>query len=122
MAVTRPGAAAPPPPVVLSRNGKESTGTSSNIRAGTEVKVATTRPTVFLNVQELDKGSWVILELPGFTTAASGQPLDSLDALRKANDTSYYKAKDSLWVKVVSAGDSGRAGPTAGGASVKVSR
>jgi hypothetical protein len=118
----RAGGAAPPPPVVLSRNGKESTGTSSNIRAGTEIKVTTQRPTVFLNVQELDKGSWVILELPGFNTAGSGTPQDSLDALRKASDTSYYKGKDSLWVKVVSTGDSGRAGPTAGGTSVQVSR
>jgi hypothetical protein len=117
------GAGAPPqPPVVLSRNGKESTGTSSNIRAGTEINVTTQRPTVFLNVAELDKGSWVILELPGFNTAASGTSQDSLDALRKASDTSYYKGKDSLWVKVVSAGDSGRAGPSAGGTSVQVSR
>jgi cell migration-inducing and hyaluronan-binding protein len=118
----RAGAAAPPPPVVLSRNGKEFTGTSSNIRAGTEIKVNTQRPTVFLNVQEMEKGSWVILELPGFNTAGSGTSQDSLDALRKASDTSYYKGKDSLWVKVVSTGDSGRAGPTAGGTSVQVSR
>jgi cell migration-inducing and hyaluronan-binding protein len=120
--VTRPGAAAPPPPVVLSRNGKSFTGTSSNIRAGTEVKVSTQRPNVFLNLQELDKGSWVILELPGFNTAGSGTPQASLDALRKATETSFFKGKDSLWVKVVSTGDSGRAGPTAGGTSVQVSR
>jgi cell migration-inducing and hyaluronan-binding protein len=117
------GAGGPPQaPVVLSRNGKESTGTSSNIRAGTEVKVTTARQAVFLNVTELDKGSWVIVELPGFTAAASGTEQSSLDALRKASDTSYYKGKDSLWVKVVSAGDSGRAGPSAGGSSVQVSR
>jgi cell migration-inducing and hyaluronan-binding protein len=63
----------------------------------------------------------VILELPGFTAAASGTPQDSLDALRKASDTSYYKDKDALWVKVVSNGDSLGGGP-GGGNSVQVSR
>ena len=58
-----------------------------------------------LTLNELDRGSWVIFELPGFITAASGTPQDSLDALRKASDTSYFKDKDALWVKVVSNGD-----------------
>ena len=58
-----------------------------------------------LILSELDKGSWVMFELPGFTTAASGTQENSLDALRKASDTSYYKGKDALWVKVVSTGD-----------------
>ena len=58
-----------------------------------------------LTLTELDTGSWVIFELPGFTTAASGTQQNSLDALRKASDTSYYKDKDALWVKVVSNGD-----------------
>jgi len=31
-----------------------------------------------------------------------------LDALRKASATSYYKDKDSLWVKVVSNGEGAR--------------
>ena len=47
----------------------------------------------------------MIFELPGFTTAASGTPQASLDALRQASDTSYFKGKDSLWVKLVSNGD-----------------
>ena len=113
----------PEPPVVLSRNGKEYNLTRTNIRAGTEIKVTTERPTVSLSLTELDRGSWVILELPGFTTAASGAPQDSLDALRKASGTSYYKGKDALWVKVVSTGEGARlAGPFAGGTSVQVSR
>jgi hypothetical protein len=67
--------------------------------------------------------SSVIFDLPGFTTAASGAQQNSLDALRKASATSYYKDKDSLWVKVVSNGDGARiAGPGAGGTSVQVSR
>jgi hypothetical protein len=52
---------------------------------------------------------------------ASGAPQDSLDALRKASDTSYFKDKDALRVKVVSNGDPGNGAP-GGGASVQVSR
>jgi hypothetical protein len=110
--------------VILSRNGKEFTlAGETNIRAGTEIKVTTERPSVDLRLSELDSGSWVIFELPGFTTAASGTPQDSLDALRKAGATSYYKGKDSLWVKVVSNGEGARiSGPGAVGASLVVSR
>ena len=116
------GAAGPAqPPVVLSRNGKEYNLTGTNVRAGTEIKVTSERPTVSLSLNELDAGSWVIFELPGFTTAAAGAPQDSLDALRKASTTSYYKDKDALWVKVVSRGDSGTGAP-GGGTSLQVSR
>ena len=76
-------------------------------------------------MSELDAGSWVMFELPGFTTAASGTAQDSLDALRKANTTSYYKANGSLWVKLVSSGDIPGSGPNAGpsgGASLQASR
>jgi hypothetical protein len=83
--------------------------------------VTTERPTVSLSVTELDKGSWVIFELPGFTTAASGTAQTSLDALRKATDNSYYKADGSLWVKLVSPGDPGNGAP-GGGTSVQVNR
>ena len=114
----------PPPPVVLSRDGKEITlAGETNVRAGTEIKVSTERPAVDLRLSELDKGSWVIFDLPGFTTAASGAPQGSLDALRKASATSYYKSKDALWVKLVSTGEGALlAGPGAGGTSVEVSR
>jgi cell migration-inducing and hyaluronan-binding protein len=109
------------PPIVLSRNGKEYTVTSGNVRAGTEIKVTTERPNVNLTVTELDKGSWVIFQLPGFTTAASGTQQSSLDALRTASDTSYFKDKDALWVKLVSLGDPGNGAP-GGGTSLQVSR
>ncbi|MEO8464999.1 MAG: G8 domain-containing protein [Gammaproteobacteria bacterium] len=115
------GGAPAQPPVVLSRNGKEYTVTGTNVRAGTEIKVTTERPSVFLNLTELDRGSWVIFELPGFTTAASGMQQNNLDALRKASDTSYFKDKDALWVKVVSNGDPGNGAP-GGGTIVQVSR
>ncbi len=115
------GAGPAQPPVVLSRNGKEYNLTGTNVRAGTEIKVTTERPDVSLSLNELDRGSWVIFELPGFTAAASGAQQNSLDALRAANDTSYYKGEGSLWVKVVSSGDSGTGAP-GGGPSVQVSR
>jgi hypothetical protein len=116
----------PQPPVVLSRDGKEFTVTGgTNVRAGTEIKVTTERPSVPLTLTELDRGSWVIFELPGFTTAASGTAQDSLDALRKAGTTSYYKGNGSLWVKLVSTGDVLGSGPDSGpsgGASLQASR
>ena len=90
------------------------------MRAGTEIKVTTERSTLPLRLTEMDKGSWVIFELPGFTTAASGTEQTSLDALRKASDTSYYKGKDALWVKLVSP-DSGPLG-LGGGTNLEVSR
>jgi cell migration-inducing and hyaluronan-binding protein len=121
------GAAAPAgPPVVLSRNGKDFPVTGeTNVRAGTEIKVTTERPSLSLSVKEMDAGSWVIFELPGFTTAASGTEQSSLDALRKASDTSYYKGNGSLWVKLVSTGDVLGSGPgsgPSGGASLQASR
>ena len=121
------GNAAPAgPPVVLSRNGKEFTANgATNVRAGTEYKVTTERPTLSLSVSELDAGSWVIFELPGFTTASSGTAQDSLDALRKATTTSYYKGNGSLWIKLVSTGDVLGSGPDSGpsgGASLQASR
>ena len=93
--------------------------------AGSEYKVTTERPSVNIMVKELDAGSWVMFELPGFTTADSGTAMDSLDALRKASATSYYKGNGSLWVKVVSIGDVLGSGPGKGpgpGTSLQVSR
>jgi cell migration-inducing and hyaluronan-binding protein len=82
--------------------------------------VTTENPTVALTLTELDKDSWVIFQLPGFNTAASGTEQTSLDALRKAGETSYFKDKDALWVKVVSP-DSGPLG-LGGRAALQVSR
>jgi cell migration-inducing and hyaluronan-binding protein len=87
--------------------------------------VTTERPSLSLSVKELNSGSWVIFELPGFTTADSGTAVDSLDALRKASDTSYFKGNGSLWVKLVSTGDVLGSGPGSGpgaGTSLQVSR
>jgi cell migration-inducing and hyaluronan-binding protein len=98
--VARP---APPAPIALVRNGKEFkiTGNQSTVRAGTEILVKTERQSVSLSLAEMDQGSWVLFELPGFTKAASGTEQPSMDALRKANATSYFRAGDALWVKLV---------------------
>jgi len=112
--------------VILSRNGKQFTADGErNVRAGTTYKVTTERPSVNITVKELDAGSWVMFELPGFSTANAGTAVDSLDALRKAGATAYYKDSGSLWVKVVSTGDILATGPTQGkgpGESLQVSR
>jgi hypothetical protein len=122
----RNGTAGPAQPsIVLSRNGKDFPYyAATNVRAGTEVKVTTERPNVNLSVSELNAGSWVIFELPGFTTAASGAEQTSLDALRKASATSYFKGNGSLWVKLVSSGDvlGSQAAGASGGASLQASR
>ena len=83
--------------------------------------MTTERPSVALTLNEMDEGSWVVFELPEFTAAESGTELNSLDALREARDTSYLKDDDTLWVKVVSKGDSGTGAP-GGGTSVDVSK
>ncbi len=102
----RPAPAArpvPQGPIALVRNGKEFkiTGNQSTVRAGTEIRVKTERPEVSLSLAEMDQGSWVIFELPGFTKAASGTEQPSIDALRKASETSYFRGGDALWVKLV---------------------
>jgi cell migration-inducing and hyaluronan-binding protein len=89
-------------PVMLSRNGRrwEYTG-QTTIRSGAEVRVETARPKLSLTLNEMDNGSWVVFNLPGFTTPAGGTPQPSLAALRDAKQTSYFKDKDALWVKLV---------------------
>jgi cell migration-inducing and hyaluronan-binding protein len=99
----RPAPPPPPPPITLVRDGKEFhiTADQSTVRAGSEILVKTERQKVSLSMSEMDLGSWVIFELPGFTSAASGTAEASMDALRKANETSYFKDGDALWVKLV---------------------
>ena len=93
----------PQPPITLFRNGTEFqvAGSQSNVRSGSEIEVKTERPEVTLSLAEMDQGSWVVFALPGFNNAASGTEQRSLDALRQASETSYFKAGDALWVKLV---------------------
>ena len=94
---------APQAPIALVRNGKEFkiSGDQSTVKAGTEIQVKTERPEVTLSLAEMDKGSWVIFDLPGFAHAASGTEQRSLNALRQANETSWFRDGDALWVKLV---------------------
>ncbi len=94
---------APAKPITLSRNGKDFkiSANQSTVRAGTEIRVKTERPEVAIGLTEMAKDSWVVFELPGFANAASGKQQDSIDALRKATETSYFKGPDAVWVKLV---------------------
>ncbi len=96
-------AAAPEKPITLSRNGKDFqiTANQSTVRAGTEIVVKTERPEVTISLSEMAKDSWVVFELPGFANATSGKQQDSLEALRQATETSYFKGPDAVWVKLV---------------------
>jgi cell migration-inducing and hyaluronan-binding protein len=99
----RPAPPPPPAPIALVRDGREFhiTADQSTVRAGSEIEVKTERPQVTLSLAEMDQGSWVIFKLPGFATAASGTEQPSLDALRKAHETSYVRDGEALWVKLV---------------------
>ena len=96
------GAAAAPQGVALVRDGKDHkiTGDQSTVRSGTEIQVISERPQMSLSVAEMDKDSWLLMELPGYASA-SGPELNSMDALRNASATSWYKDGDALWVKLV---------------------
>lgn len=115
-------------PVMLSRNGRryEYTG-ATTIRSGAEVRLETSKPSLALSLAEMDNGSAVIFELPGFTTAAAGTQQASLDALRSASTTSYFKADDALWVKLVNQNTASTGAPAGAGGpgaanSIEVSR
>lgn len=102
-------------PIILQRNGRRFEYTGGNtIGSGAELRVETARESLTISLQEMDLGSFVTFELPEFNTAAEGVELGSLDALRDAGETSYYKDGDTLWVKLVVA-DTGSASLTTGG-------
>jgi cell migration-inducing and hyaluronan-binding protein len=93
------------PPIALIRNGKEFkiSGDLSTVKAGTEFEVKTERTEGTLSLSEMDQGSWVMFVLPGFAKAASGKQQGSMDALRQAKETSWFRDGDALWVKLVAA-------------------
>jgi cell migration-inducing and hyaluronan-binding protein len=105
------GGGAAADPIILSRNGREFVYPGqATLGSGAEIKVDTARESVSLRLSEMDEGSWVLFELPGFTTSAGGTEQGSLAALRDARDTAYYKDGDTLWVKLVVA-DANNVGP-----------
>ena len=89
-------------PIVLDRDGMrfEYNG-ETTIGSGTELRVDTGRDTLSLSLREMDRGSYVLLELPGFARSAGGTEVASLEALRAARETAWFKAGDALWVKLV---------------------
>ena len=115
------------PPVVLSRNGRKFTvNGDTTVLAGTEIRAESEAPSLNISLRELDNGSWVIFELPGYTSAATGTAQTSMDALRSASSTSYYRGEGTLWVKLVSNGGGARPGAAGrggvAGSSIQVSR
>jgi cell migration-inducing and hyaluronan-binding protein len=96
------GSAPIPDPVMLSRNGRrwEYTG-QTTIRSGADVRVETGKKDLSLSLTEMDDGSSVVFELPGFATASGGLQQASLAALRDARATSYFKDGNTLWAKLV---------------------
>jgi hypothetical protein len=93
------------------------------VLAGTEIRAESEAPSLNIGLRELDSGSWVIFELPGYSSAATGTAQTSMEALRSATSTSYYKREGTLWVKLVSSGASPRPGRGGGAAdSIQVSR
>ena len=89
-------------PVVLERSGRryEYNG-ETTVHSGSQIRVSTMRDNVSLHLREMDKGSWVIFELPGFTAPGGGAQVASMEALRAANQTATFRDENSLWVKLV---------------------
>ena len=89
-------------PIILQRNGHrfEYIG-ETTIGSGAELRVETGRDTMSVSLREMDQGAFVIMELPGFTTAGSGTEQPSLAALREAPGTAWFRDGNSLWVKLV---------------------
>ncbi len=90
-------------PITVTRNGKDHkiTANQSNVRSGTEMRVNSDREELYLSVREMDQRAWVIFELPGYDHAVSGIQQNSMEALRHASLTSWYKDEDAVWVKLV---------------------
>ncbi len=89
-------------PVVLERNNKRyEYSTETTVQSGSQIRISTMRENLALHLREMDLGSWVIFELPGFTGAAAGTPVDSMEALRAADVTSTFQGPNALWVKLV---------------------
>ena len=95
----------PQAPIALIRNDKEFkiSGDQSTVKAGTEIEVKTQRDEITLSLAEMDTGSWVMFELPGFSNAASGVEKGSMNALRASGETAYFRDGNDLWVKLVAA-------------------
>jgi cell migration-inducing and hyaluronan-binding protein len=81
----------------MARDFTSRANIDSNVRAGTEMRVKTDRGEVSPGLSEMDKDSQVLFEQPGFASAASGTQQDSMDALRKASETSCFRGENAHW-------------------------
>ncbi|GAA0273651.1 hypothetical protein GCM10009127_12660 [Alteraurantiacibacter aestuarii] len=104
-------------PIILQRRGKrfEYTG-ETTIGSDAEVRVETSRDALSLTLTEMDDGSSVIFEFPGFNAATGGVEKPSLAALREASETSWFKDGDTLWAKLVVDNDAGLTAASGGNA------
>ena len=89
-------------PIILQRNGRrfEFIG-ETTIGSGAEVRVETSRDALSLSLTQMEDGSSVTLEVPGFANATGGVEQASLAALRDAQETAYFRDGETLWVKLV---------------------
>jgi cell migration-inducing and hyaluronan-binding protein len=119
-------------PIILQRNGRrlEYTG-GQTIGSGAELRVETARESLILSLSEMDQGSFVIFELPEFTSASTGTQQSSLAALKGASETSWFRDDAGLWVKLVAdasaavntdRGPGGPPGGPVGGTRIEVRR
>ena len=112
---------------MLTRNGRKfNVSGDTTVLAGTEIRAESEAPSLNISLREMDKDSWVIVELPGYSSAAAGAAQTSLDALRSASATSYYRGEGTLWVKLVANGGGALPGAAGRGgvppSSIQVSR
>jgi cell migration-inducing and hyaluronan-binding protein len=98
----------------------------TTVLAGSEIRAESEAPSLTISLRELESGSWVLFELPGYSSAATGTQQTSMEALRSASSTSYYRGEGTLWVKLVSNGGGARPGAAGrgglAGSSIQVSR
>ena len=71
------------------------------MRAGTEIRVKTEEPGSCYQLERNGQRLMGRIRAAGFANATSGKQQDSIDALRKATETSYFKGPDAVWVKLV---------------------
>ncbi len=89
-------------PVMLERNGmRYEYSTETTVQSGSQIRISTMRDNLALHLREMDEGSWVIFELPGFQSAAGGTTVASMDDLRASDTTATFQGENALWVKLV---------------------
>ena len=104
-------------PIILQRNGRrfEYTG-DATIGSGAELRVETSRDELSLTLTEMEDGSSLILEFPGFTSAEGAVEKASLEALQTAEETAWFSDGETLWGKLVVDNEAGLTAQSGGNA------